>query len=118
MSHLGSWNLWTRTDLVVALSPQQAAICREAGWSKADLHRRLCERAGRPLGDLKKSGHYRRERMEGLAIDLADDGAFVPALRDPADLHVIVAGGVPGPHSALMHGWSGGSRVVCRPYEA
>ncbi|MBI3127782.1 MAG: hypothetical protein HYZ11_09280 [Candidatus Tectomicrobia bacterium] len=117
MAHLGSWNLWTRTDLVVALSPQQAAICARAGWSKADVHRRLMERAGRPLGDLKKSGHYRPERMVGLPIDLDDDGAFVPALRDPSDLHVIVAGGVPGPHSALMHGWSGGSRSVHRRYE-
>ena len=118
MSHLGSWNMWARTDLVVALSPQQAAICGGAGWSKADVHSRLMERAGRRLGDLKRSGHYRRERMQGLPIDLDDDGAFVPAVRDPADLHIIVAGGIPGPHSALMHGWSGGSRAVSRRYEA
>lgn len=120
MSHLGSWNLWTRTDLVVALSPQQAGICAKAGWSKADVHRRLCETAGRRLGDLKRSGHYREERMAGLpgSVRLDDDNSFISAIRDPANLHVIVAGGIPGPHSALCHGWSGGSQAVARAFEA
>ena len=33
------------------------------------------------------------------------------------DLHIIVAGGSPGPHCAVMHGWNGGSRAVSRAYE-
>jgi len=66
MAHLGSWNNWTRSDLI--------------------------------------------------PVDLEDDDFFVPTVKDPTDLKIIVAGGVPGPESAVMHGWSGGSRSVSLAY--
>ncbi len=118
MAHLGSWNNWTQSDLVVALAPQQAAICGRAGLSRADVHARLCELAGRRLGDMKRGGDYRPDRIRGLPfpVDLGDDDFFVPTLKDPKDLKLIVAGGIPGPESAVMHGWSGGSRAVSRAY--
>ncbi len=118
MAHMGSWNNWTRSDLVVALSPQQAAICDKSGLSKADVHERLCGMAGRRLGDLRRGGNYRDGRMKSLPIevDLDDDDFFVPTVKDPVDLKIIVAGGVPGPESAVMHGWSGGSRAVSKAY--
>lgn len=118
MAHMGSWNNWTRSDLIVALSPQQAAICDKGGVSKADLHERLCGMAGRRLGDLRRGGNYREGRMKSLPIevDLDDDDFFVPTIKDPVDLKIIVAGGVPGPESAVMHGWSGGSRAVSKAY--
>ncbi len=118
MAHLGSWNNWTRSDLVVALAPQQAAICGRAGLGRADVHARLCELAGRRLGDMKRGGDYRPDRIRGLPfpVDLEDDDFFVPTLKDPKDLKLIVAGGIPGPVTAVMHGWSGGSRAVSRAY--
>ena len=118
MSHMGSWNNWTRSDLVVALAPQQAAICEKSGLTKADVHGRLCEMAGRRLGDLRRGGNYRDARMKDLPIevDLDDDDFFVPTVKDPTDLKIIVAGGIPGPESAVMHGWSGGSRAVSKGY--
>ncbi len=116
MSHLGCWNQWVRSDLVLAFSPQQAAIC--ADLSREEVRRRLCALAGRRLGDLKRTGQYREEWMKELPfpVDLDDDDFFVPLLKDPADLHIIVAGGAPGPHCAVMHGWNGGSRAVSRTY--
>lgn len=116
MSHLGCWNQWVRSDLVLALSPQQAAIC--ADLSREDVRRRLCDLAGRRLGDLKRAGQYRPEWMQDLPfeVDLEDDDFFVPVIKDPADLHIIVAGGSPGPHCAVMHGWNGGSRAVSRAF--
>jgi len=118
MAHMGSWNNWTRSDLIVALAPQHAEICAGDGLSKADVHARLLEMAGRKVGELRRGGNFRDERMRALPIpvDLDDDDFFVPTVKDPADLKIIVAGGVPGPESAVMHGWSGGSRSVSRAY--
>ena len=42
--------------------------------------------------------------------------AFVPAIGDPADLHLIVAGGSGSPNSLVMHGITTASRAVSRPY--
>jgi hypothetical protein len=117
MSHLGCWNQWVRSDLVLAFSPQQAAICKDL--SRDEVRARLCALAGRRLGELKRAGQYREEWMRELPfpVDLGDDDFFVPTVKDPADLHIIVAGGSPGPHCAVMHGWNGGSRAVSRAYE-
>jgi hypothetical protein len=118
MADLCSWNMHARSDMVVALGPQHAQICARAGLSRADVHRRLCERAGRRVGELKRGGNWRRERALALpiAVDPADDEYFVPAIKDPRDLHLIVAGGW-GPCTAVCHGWSGGSRAVHGIYE-
>lgn len=118
MTGLGSWNMHApRTDMVVALNPQHARICSEGGLARADVHRRLCELAGRKVGDLKRGGNWRRERAlaMGVSVDPDDDACFVPAIKDPRDLHLIVAGGW-GSGSAVCHGWSGGSRAVHGAY--
>jgi len=120
MSYLGSMNALRRSDLVVAISPDHAKICDSAGWSKADVHQYLCEKAGKTLGELKTGGGFTEERIKDLPInvDLGDDSFFVPTIKDPKDLMIIVAGGIPGPISAVMHGWNGASRPVTRTFEA
>ena len=120
MSHLGAWNCWASTDLVVAMSPQQAAVCAGRGYSKEDVHRRLCEIAGRSVGELKTGGHFRENRVRSFPfpVDLDDDGAFVPTIKDAERLLLIVAGGVPGPMTAVMHGWNGTSLAVSRAFRA
>jgi hypothetical protein len=113
MSAMGSWNMHARSDMVVAMGPQHASICARAGMSRAEVHASLCRIAGRRVRDLKGGGNWRRERALALPrrIDPDDDDAFVHAIQDPADLHLIVAGGW-GPCTAICHGWSGGSRSV------
>jgi len=113
MIAMGSWNAHARTDMVIAMGPQHAAICDAAGMSRADVHAWLTERAGRKVRDLKGGGNWRRERALAfpIKVDPDDDECFIPAIKDPADLHLIVAGGW-GPCTALCHGWSGGSRAV------
>ncbi len=117
MTAMGSWNMHARSDMVVAMGPQHAAICADAGLSRADAHLRLCQLAGRKIRDLKGGGNWRRERALALAIDPDDDDCFIPAIKDPRDLQLIVAGGW-GPCTAVCHGWSGGSRAVHGQYEA
>jgi hypothetical protein len=119
IAYLGCMNALRRTDLVFAISPDHAKICADAGWSKADVHDYLCERAGKTLGELKTGGGYHEDRIRDLPIevDLDDDSFFVPTIKDPDDLMIIVAGGIPGPISAFMHGWNGASRPVTRKFE-
>ena len=119
MVAMGSWNMHTRSDMVVAMGPQHAALCATAGMSRADVHSRLCEMAGRKVRDLKNGGNWRRERALAfpIEVDPDDDDFFIPAIKNPEDLQLIVAGGW-GPCTAVCHGWSGGSRAVHASYHA
>ena len=118
MVAMGSWNMHAQSDMVVAMGPQHASICAQAGMSRTDVHRKLCELAGRKVRDLKNGGNWRRERALGfpIKVDPDDDEFFIPAIKDPKDLQLIVAGGW-GPCTAVCHGWSGGSRAVHGAYQ-
>jgi hypothetical protein len=118
MTAMGSWNMHARSDMVVAMGPQHAEICAKGGLSRADVHRRLCEQAGRKVRDLKDGGNWRRERALAfpIKVDPDDDDFFIPTIKDPKDLQLIVAGGW-GPCTAICHGWSGGSQAVHGRYE-
>ncbi|HET6491633.1 MAG TPA: hypothetical protein VFG44_01535 [Burkholderiales bacterium] len=118
MADICSWNMHARSDMVVAMGPQHAAICANAGMSRADVHASLCRMAGRKVRELKIGGNWRRERALAfpIAVDPDDDDFFIPAIKRPEDLHLIVAGGW-GPCTAICHGWSGGSRAVHGTYE-
>jgi len=119
MSDVCSWNMHARSDMVVAMGPQHAALCTQAGLGRAEVHRHLCTLAGRTVRELQVGGNWRRERALAfpMTVDPDDDACFIPAIKDPQDLHLLVAGGW-GPCTALCHGWSGGSRAVHGPYEA
>ena len=119
MCAMGSWNMHARSDMVVAMGPQHAAICAKAGMSRADVHAWLVEHAGRRVRDLKGGGNWRRERALAfpITVDPDDDDCFIPAIKTPEDLQLIVAGGW-GPCTAICHGWSGGSKAVHGKYDA
>jgi hypothetical protein len=118
MADICSWNMHARSDMVVAMGPQHAAVCSNAGMTRAEVHRSLLERAGRKVRELKIGGNWRRERALAfpIKVDPDDDDFFIPAIKHPDDLHLIVAGGW-GPCTAICHGWSGGSRAVHGKYE-
>lgn len=111
MAAAGSWNMWFASNVVVAMGPQHAKLCADAGMSRADVHRRLCELGGRRQGDLKRGGNWRPERARAMGIDPDDDDYFIKAVKEPAGLHLIVAGGT-GPVTAVCHGWNDSSRAV------
>jgi hypothetical protein len=117
MAAMSSWNMHVRSDMVVAMSPEQATICANGGLTRAEVHRMLCEMAGRRVRDLKGGGNWRRERALRMNVNPDDDDCFVPVIKDPRDLHLIVSGGW-GPLTAVCHGWGGGSRAVHGTYEA
>jgi hypothetical protein len=119
MSALGGGNIYRQADMAVVLSPQHAEIFSKAGLSRTDVHRMLIERGGRRLGEIRRGGIWRGESGAArwpFKIDLADDDAFVPAIGDPDDLHLIVAGGSGSPATFVMHGITVASRAVSRAY--
>lgn len=117
MTAPGSWNMWFTSDMVVAMSPQHAELCARAGMSRADVVKRLAALAVRSQGNLKRGGNWRPERARAMGLDPDDDGALVRAVKDPARLHLIVAGGT-GPITAVCHGWNETSRYVDGKYQA
>jgi len=116
MTSTGSWNMWFASNEVVAMSPQHAKLCADAGMTRAQVHARLCELAARPQGNLKRGGNWRAERAVHMGVDPDDDNAMIKAVKDPAGLHLIVAGGF-GPITAVCHGWNETSRAVHGKYE-
>ena len=85
----------------VILSPQHANVFHEAGWSKAEVKRRLWE------GSKLRAGRSRGSEFERMATGRCDElGAItpdtmVPISKGPEDLSIIVAGG-PGSHSVFV----------------
>jgi hypothetical protein len=116
MTAPGSWNMWFRSDMVVAMSPQHASLCAQAGLSREGAHKRLCEFAVRRQGNLKRGGNWRPERARAMNVNPDDDDYLIPAVKDPRRLHLIVAGGM-GPITAVCHGWNDSSVAVHGKYE-
>jgi len=116
MTSTGSWNMWFTSDMVVAMSPQHARLCADAGMSRADVQQRLYELAERPQGNLKRGGNWRPERARAMGFDPDDDSQPIKAVKDRNRLHLIVAGGM-GPITAVCHGWNESSRAVHGTYD-
>jgi len=117
MTAPGSWNMWFVSDLVVAMSPQHAKLCADAGMSRAAVVERLSQLAVRRQSGVKYGGNWRPERARAMGIDPDDENALIKAVKDPQRLHLIVAGGN-GPITAVCHGWNETSRAVHGTYEA
>jgi hypothetical protein len=117
MTAPGSWNMWFVSDLVVAMSPQHARLCADAGMSRAAVVGRLSQLAVRKQSAVKYGGNWRPERARAMGIDPDDENALIKAVKDPQRLHLIVAGGN-GPITAVCHGWNETSRAVHGTYEA
>lgn len=118
MHAMGSFNMLRKnSDTLVAMSPEHAGICAKAGMSRSDVHRQLCELAGSKIGELKRGGPWAGKGALRCGYDPNDDNFFVPAIKDPSYLHLIVAGGL-GPQTAISLGWGGGSFAVHGKYDA
>lgn len=116
MTSTGSWNMWFKSNVFVAMSPQHAKLCADAGVIRTEAHRLLCELAVRPQGNLKRGGNWRPERATAMGADPDDDECLIKAVKDPKGLQLIVAGGF-GPVTAVCHGWNDTSHAVHGRYE-
>ncbi|MGE5525305.1 MAG: UGSC family (seleno)protein, partial [Rhodospirillaceae bacterium] len=85
----------------VVLSPQHAQLFKQAGWSKAEVKRRLWEaskmRAGRSLGsEFERLKNARAAELGDITPD-----TMLPISVKPDDITVIVAGGA-GSHTVFV----------------
>ena len=85
----------------ILLSPQHANLFHKAGWSKAEVKRRLWDqsklRAGRSRGnEFGRTASGRRAELGELEPD-----TMVPISEKPEDISIVVAGG-PGSHSVFV----------------
>jgi hypothetical protein len=102
--------------VVVAMSPQHARLCADAGLSRAQVQKRLWELAERPQGILKRGGNWRPERAIAMGFDPDNDEQPIKAVKELDRLQLIVAGGF-GPVTAVCHGWNHATHAVHGKYE-
>jgi hypothetical protein len=91
-----------RTDALVVVAPEHAAVFRRAGWDKARLRRDLHERLRIPADELRPGAGG---VTEGTPLDDDADGA---AKFAPDGLWFVHAGGTAGQYSAILTGWVNG----------
>jgi hypothetical protein len=85
----------------VLLSPQHAQLFKQAGWSKAEVKRRLWEaskmRAGRSLGsEFERLKNARAAELGDITPD-----TIIPISVQPDDITLLVAGGA-GSHTVFV----------------
>jgi hypothetical protein len=108
MASLGSFS---PGESFVVLAPEHVQILTRDGWTKTSLREALYKRARRTVADLKRGG-----KLAG-AVQPAEETTWVHRGRGPEDIHLVVAGGGAGGHSAFIPSWSRdrNSLAVTRP---
>ena len=99
-------------EYLVALCPEHAATCADAGWSRGDVASYLFQRARLPVGELKRAFAHRAWTpwMQSL-----QDGDAAPMTGHPDNIRIMVVGGA-GRHSSVIPSW-GMTRSVTVPVE-
>ena len=99
-------------EYLVALCPEHAATCADAGWSRGDVAAYLFQRARLPVGELKQAfGH----RAWAPWMQALQDGDAAPMTGHPDNIRIMVVGGA-GRHSSVIPSW-GMTRSVTIPIE-
>jgi hypothetical protein len=97
----GSNNIYLAGEPLVILGPEHAQTLAATGWSKADVKRRIWERARVRLEQFSAENLARFAIIDPARFTNRPPQAEVHWCLRPEDLMVIVAGG-PGKHSALV----------------
>jgi hypothetical protein len=84
----------------VVLAPEHVAILARDGWTKPRMKAALYAQARRTRAELKRGG-----KVPG-AVEPGDETTWVHRGTGPDDIHILVAGGGPGGHSAFIPSWS------------
>jgi len=82
------------------LAPEHVQILARDGWTKPRIRDALYARARRTRADLKRGG-----KVAG-AVEPGDETAWIHRGLGPEDIHLVVAGGGAGGHSAFIPSWS------------
>lgn len=99
-------------EYFVALCPEHAAACADAGWTRADVASYLFQNARLPAGEFRAA--FGLLAWEPWQQALPDD-ALVPMTGHPDHIKVLVVGGA-GKHSCVVPSW-GMTKSVTIPIE-
>jgi hypothetical protein len=94
------------------LSPEHAEILRAAGFSKAEVKRRLWDQSMMPAGRMTEKDLLRVASSRAMELGTIRPDTLLPISPRPEDIGIIVAGG-PGTHSVYVPCF-GNSRAVTR----
>ena len=97
MAALGSFS---PGESFVVLAPEHVQILARDGWTKPRIREALYARARRTRPDLKRGG-----KLAG-AVEAGDESVWIHRGHGPEDIHLVVAGGGAGGHSAFIPSWS------------
>jgi hypothetical protein len=113
MTTMGTAKLYrTKSESLLLLCPEHAAIIARDGWSKEDIRHFIVENARKPLGLVKQGGMLGPHGHWPKWLDTSDDQTMIPLHQDPKDILIAVVGGA-GRHSSFVPTW-GQSRSVTR----
>lgn len=107
LADMGSNNAYLYGQPTIAFGPEHAAILASDGLTKADIRRHVFEHARLPRELWSRGG------MAGMFDDLFPDEAFVPIIKTPDDLLIVVVGGF-GRHSCWLPTFGDTTRAVTR----
>jgi hypothetical protein len=100
MMSVGSNNMSSGGEILVALGPEHARILARDGMSKDDVRTDLFRRMRLKL-DRVSAGSRAWYRTKRRTFDVAPDVTEIPYLDDPKQILIVVAGG-PGLHSLVI----------------
>lgn len=115
LAALGSNNLYSQGDPILALGPEHAAVIAQDGWSKRDVRLYVYEAARQPWRLVKGRGKSLGPFFPKW-LERPEDDDTVPIVSHPDDLIVIVLGGAGGKSMAIPTAGAQ-SRAVSRRIE-
>lgn len=95
---IGGNNAYVPSDLLVILNPEHAALCRRAGWGRAEIRQFLWETARVPRAALAGRG------AKSEYPHAWKDWTHLPVVADPSRIFVVEAGGA-APQSMVAIPW-------------
>jgi hypothetical protein len=106
MSTTGNNNLYWLGDTYLILGPEHAETLSREGLSRSDVQVELHQRARVPVTQMSEGqfAHLRSWIHEEEMDRYVDSQGAVALVRDPNDIHIVVAGG-PGKHSMWVPTW-------------
>ncbi len=107
LTDMGCNNAYLYGQPTIAFGPEHAAILAASGMTKADIRRYVFEHVRLPRSLWARGG------MAGMFEDKFPDDAYVPIIKTPEDLLIIVVGGF-GRHSCWLPTFGDTTRAVTR----
>ncbi|MDA0999627.1 MAG: hypothetical protein O2807_03790 [bacterium] len=115
MSTIAHNNAVSSGACTVVIGPEHAATISSKGWTRHDVKSYLWMNTTNTFGDITFHGRYGKIYNRNLPRWYKrEEGARIPIVPAPSDIHLFVIGGDAGRFSAFIPGWGHMTRPVLR----